>query len=48
MLDIASRELRERLRSGAPSRYQVREEVWAYIEENGLYRSSEFGVRSSE
>jgi nicotinate-nucleotide adenylyltransferase len=48
MLDIASRELRERLRGGAPSRYQVREEVWAYIEEHGLYRSSEFGVRSSE
>lgn len=40
MLDIASRQLRERLRSGAPSRYQVREEVWAYIEEHGLYRSN--------
>ena len=41
MLDIASRQLRERLRTGAPSHYQVREEVWAYIEEQGLYQRNE-------
>lgn len=40
MLDIASRQLRERLRTGAPSRYQLRADVWEYIEEHGLYRTS--------
>lgn len=41
MLDIASRQLRDRLRTGAPSRYQLRPEVWEYIEANDLYRSNE-------
>jgi nicotinate-nucleotide adenylyltransferase len=41
MLDIASRQLRERLRGGAPSRYQLRADVWEYIQEHGLYRSNE-------
>ena len=37
MLDIRSRELRERLRTGMPYRYQLRGSVRAYIEEHGLY-----------
>lgn len=41
MLDIASRQLRERLRSGAPSKYQLRTDVWEYIQKHGLYRSNE-------
>ena len=37
MLDIRSRELRDRLRTGMPYRYQLRGAVRAYIEEHGLY-----------
>lgn len=40
MLDIASRQLRERLRTGAPYRYQLRAYVREYIEEHGLYRDA--------
>jgi nicotinate-nucleotide adenylyltransferase len=39
MLDIRSRDLRERLRTGMPYRYQLRGSVRAYIEEHGLYRN---------
>ena len=39
-LDIASSDLRERLRTGMTVRYQVPEQVIDYIESNELYRSS--------
>jgi len=39
-IDISSRDLRQRVASGAPIRYQVPEAVWAYIEEQGLYQAS--------
>lgn len=38
-LDIASSDLRERVREGKPIRYQVPREVERYIGEQGLYRS---------
>ena len=38
-LDIASSDLRERVRAGKPIRYQVPREVERYIGEQGLYRS---------
>ena len=38
-LDIASSDLRERVRTGQPIRYQVPREVERYIGEQGLYRS---------
>ncbi len=38
MLDIASRQLRERLRTNAPYRYQLRPAVEAYITAHSLYR----------
>lgn len=41
MLDIASRQLRERLRTGAPYRYQLRPAVEEYITAHGLYRGTE-------
>ena len=37
-LDIASSDLRERVRAGKPIRYQVPREVERYIGEQGLYR----------
>lgn len=40
-LDIASSDLRERVRDGQPIRYQVPREVERYIGEQGLYRSQE-------
>ena len=39
MLDIRSRDLRERLRTGMPWHYQLRGSVRAYIEEHDLYRN---------
>ena len=38
-LDISATALRERLRRGAPVRYQVPDQVLEYIEAHGLYRS---------
>jgi nicotinate-nucleotide adenylyltransferase len=37
-LEIASRDLRERVRTGRSIRYMVTDAVGAYIEEQGLYR----------
>ncbi len=37
-LDISSTEMRDRLRRGAPVRYQVPDAVIRYIDEHGLYR----------
>lgn len=42
-LEIASRDLRERVRMGRSIRYMVTEPVRAYIEEHGLYRASAGG-----
>ena len=38
LIDIASRDLRRRVATGAPIRYQVPAAVEAYIREHGLYR----------
>lgn len=40
-LDIASREIRERIREGKSVRYLIPEGVLKYIEENDIYRDSE-------
>jgi nicotinate-nucleotide adenylyltransferase len=39
-LDISSRDLRRRVRTGRPIRYYVPESVRRYIEDRGLYRET--------
>ncbi len=38
LLEIASREIRRRVREGLPARYYLPREIYAYILEKGLYR----------
>lgn len=38
LLEIASRDIRERVRTGAPYRYYVHRRVFDWIEDEGLYR----------
>ena len=38
LIDIAAREIRERIAEGRPFRYFLPERVYRYIEEHGLYR----------
>lgn len=38
-LEISSSDLRRRLAEGRPVRYQLPEQVWAYIQQQGLYQA---------
>lgn len=40
LLDIASRDIRDRVRAGAPYRFYLHQGVYALIESEGLYRNS--------
>jgi nicotinate-nucleotide adenylyltransferase len=42
LLEIASREIRERAATGRPFRYYLPESVYEYIEEHHLYRQAHF------
>ncbi len=47
-IDLSATEIRERARTGRSLRFRVPRAVEEYIRQNELYRSSEFGVPSSE
>jgi len=46
LLDIAAHDIRERIASNRPFRYYLPAQVYAYIQENCLYRNSENGSKS--